>query len=424
MALSIRIFRSLRNGRLDLRRDLDPRSPYWLLLGGLFGFLIWNAASPKGAWAHTLLHERGVIQPISMVVGGMVIGFICAKLIVLINEIRLEKKTMLPVFPCESEHNTDCGGILNSLEKYPSILARRYAKLIAVWNKTGSSAKVEALLDNETEAFDLALRSSYALPRILIWSIPILGFIGTVVGIGESVSGFQGFLSKADDIDVLRDGLVNVTSGLGTAFDTTFLALLISIIVVLPVTLAERLEQRILTKIDLTLRETVLEELPDQHAGSVISTKQIESSIENALKRHLPSPEALVEPAREYAMRAAVLVADQLAPLRLMGEEAIECMQDARASTKAQAQEISDQMSGICDSISSSIASLKPVLDTFNSLSSKSEDLRQELERLRDGDKLNSTLKDLESTLLGIRGVLISAQKPKRVVLLEQVLEQ
>lgn len=423
MVVNIKLFKTLRNGRLEVRRDLDPRSPYWLLFGGLFGFFLWNAASPQRAWGHTLLHERGIIQPISMVVGGMVIGFICTKLVILINEIRLEKNSRLPVFPCMARHDDDYKEILKSLEKHPSILARRFTKLVAVWIKTGSSSKVEASLDNETEAFDLALRSSYAFPRILIWSIPILGFIGTVVGIGESVSGFQSFLSKADDIDVLRDGLVNVTSGLGTAFDTTFLALVISIVVVLPLTLVERLEQRLLTKVDLTLRKQVLEDLPDQYGGNIIDTNQIEESIDKGFKRHLPSPDALIQPAKEFALRAALLVSDQLAPLKLMGDEAIGCMQDARASTKAQSQEISEQMRGISDSISSSIDSLRPVLEEISILSSTSEGLRQELERLREGDKLNSTLKELELTLTSVRDVLISSQKPRKVVLVEQVIE-
>lgn len=424
MLANVRFFKSLRRGRLDVRRDLDPRSPYWLLLGGLFGFALWNAASPQKALGHTLLHERGIIQPISMVVGGMVIGFICTKLAILINEIRLERKTRLPDFPCTTLQDDAYTDILKSLEMQPSILGRRFTSLVTVWSKTASSTKVEATLDNETEAYDLSLRSSYAFPRILIWSIPILGFIGTVVGIGESVSGFQSFLSKADDIDVLRDGLINVTSGLGTAFDTTFLALLISIIVVLPMSLTERLEQRLLTKIDLTLRKIVLEDLPDQLGGNIVDSDQIETSIDKALKKHLPSPEALVEPAKVFAMRAAALVSSELAPLRSMGEEAVGCMQDARASTKAQAQEITEQMNSISDRISSSIDSLKPVLDAIYNLTSTSEDLRQELEKLRDGDKLSSTFKELQSTLIDVRNVLIISQKPKKVVLVEQVTEE
>ena len=51
------------------------------------------------------------------------------------------------------------------------------------------------------------------------------GFIGTVIGMSQAVGSFDAVLSNADNVDGLKDGLVQVTGGLGTAFDTTFLAL-------------------------------------------------------------------------------------------------------------------------------------------------------------------------------------------------------
>ena len=58
-------FNSLRKNRLYIGQDLNPRSPYWLITGGIFGLLIWLTARPKVAMGHVLLHERGIIQPIS-----------------------------------------------------------------------------------------------------------------------------------------------------------------------------------------------------------------------------------------------------------------------------------------------------------------------------------------------------------------------
>ena len=45
----------------------------------------------------------------------------------------------------------------------------------------------------------------------------------------KAVGSFDAVLSNADNVDGLKDGLVQVTGGLGTAFDTTFLALVISV---------------------------------------------------------------------------------------------------------------------------------------------------------------------------------------------------
>ena len=416
-------FRSLRDDRYIVRRDLDPRAPYWLASGTLLGLFLWYLASPNWAWGHTLLHERGIIQPISMVLGGMVAGYVFSKLLLLAKEMRRERKTELPPFPSITTNKDELATVLQILEKQNGILARRFKELVRVWRVTGSGGKVEAALENDTEAYDLAQQSSYALPRILVWSIPVLGFIGTVMGIGESVSGFQSFLSKADDIDVLREGLVNVTSGLGTAFDTTFLALLISVIVVFPLTFIERAEQRLLTKIDLFLRKAVLEGLPDSTGSSTIDRDAIDSSINNAFMKFLPRPEVLVEPAKEYAMKAASLVTEQLAPLKSISDEAILCMQDARASTKAQADEISAQLGGISETIRSSIESLEPALTAVQKMSTSSEELTEELEKLRAGEQLNNTFRQLESTLHTLGGVVRESQKPKKVVLVEQVIE-
>lgn len=416
-------FRSLRDDRYNVRRDLDPRSPYWLVGGTIAGLLLWYLASPKWAWGHTLLHERGIIQPISMILGGMVTGYVCSKLLLLAKETRKERRTELPQFSVILSEKDDLEAVLKALEKKNGILARRFKELVRVWAATRSGAKVEAALENDTEAYDLAQQSSYALPRILVWSIPVLGFIGTVMGIGESVSGFQSFLSKADDIDVLREGLVNVTSGLGTAFDTTFLALLISVIVVFPLTFTERAEQRLLTKIDLFLRKSVLEGLPESTVNSTIDEATINDSINSAFLKFLPGPEALVEPAREYAIRAAALVTEELSPLKSMSNEAILCMQDARASTKAQAKEISIALQDISENIRASVGSLEPALKAIQQMGNSSDELKEELERLRAGEQLNNTFKQLESTMSNLGDVLRESQRPKKVVLVEQVME-
>ena len=56
--------------------------------------------------------------------------------------------------------------------------------------------------------------------RYLIWAIPSIGFIGTVRGIGEA-------LSLADK--ALAGDIAGMTNSLGVAFNSTLVALLISI---------------------------------------------------------------------------------------------------------------------------------------------------------------------------------------------------
>ena len=413
-------FSSLRKNRLYIRRDLDPRSPYWLITGGIFGFLVWLTASPKAAVGHVLLHERGIIQPISMILGGMVLAYIGIKFIIISKEIRAVSKLHLPAFPANADA---VDNVLSLLGKQNNILSRRFIRLINVWTTSNSSIKVSRAIEDDTELYDLAQQSSYALPRIIVWSIPVMGFIGTVMGIGESVSGFEGFLSKADDIDVLRDGLVNVTSGLGTAFDTTFLALTISVIVVFPLTIVERIEQQLLTRIDLTLRKEVLDRLPESSSGSQLDIKAVEEALSRAFDIHLPSHEALIEPAKEFAIRAASQITRELLPLKNMAEEAISCIQDARAETKSQANEISSVLSNVSAELSSSVQSLEPILSVIQQMNSCSDALKEEISRLDSGNKLCNTLEELQDILSQTKIVLVDSIKPRRVVLVEEVVE-
>lgn len=86
------------------------------------------------------------------------------------------------------------------------------------------------------------VQASYALMRIVIWAIPILGFLGTVIGITEAI----GQLNP----QALEQSLDQVTFGLGIAFDTTALALTLSMVLMFGQFLTDKLDQRLLNEID------------------------------------------------------------------------------------------------------------------------------------------------------------------------------
>ena len=66
------------------------------------------------------------------------------------------------------------------------------------------------------------LDSELSMVRYITWAIPSIGFIGTVRGIGAALG--QAHEAIAGDI-------AGVTSSLGVAFNSTFIALLISMVV-------------------------------------------------------------------------------------------------------------------------------------------------------------------------------------------------
>lgn len=94
------------------------------------------------------------------------------------------------------------------------------------------------------------LESSYAGIRYLIWLIPTLGFIGTVMGISLGIQGFSDIIAKSQDFNEIRKSLPSVTYYLGTAFDTTFLALALSVLAVFYMSFLLKKEEQLLEQID------------------------------------------------------------------------------------------------------------------------------------------------------------------------------
>ena len=80
------------------------------------------------------------------------------------------------------------------------------------------SNSVRAVCESESERLD----SELSMIRYIAWAIPSIGFLGTVRGIGQAL----GQAHKA-----VQGDIAGVTQSLGVAFNSTFVALLISIIV-------------------------------------------------------------------------------------------------------------------------------------------------------------------------------------------------
>ena len=81
-----------------------------------------------------------------------------------------------------------------------------------------STEAVSKVCDSENDRLD----SELSMIRYITWAIPSIGFIGTVRGIGEAL----GKTYQAMDGDI-----AGVTSSLSIAFNSTFVALLISMVV-------------------------------------------------------------------------------------------------------------------------------------------------------------------------------------------------
>jgi len=113
-----------------------------------------------------------------------------------------------------------------TLEALPSVEAQCLlprALLVALY-RFGATRNVQDVSEaarGVCEAEADRLDSELSMLRYVAWAIPAIGFIGTVRGIGDAL----GEAHKAVTGDVS-----GVTAGLGTAFNSTLIALLISIV--------------------------------------------------------------------------------------------------------------------------------------------------------------------------------------------------
>ena len=93
-------------------------------------------------------------------------------------------------------------------------------------NETTNKEIYSILIENKFDLFQLDL----SFIKYISWAIPSIGFIGTVRGIGEALS------QAAEAID---GDITGMTTSLGVAFNSTFTALLLSIILMFFITRIE-----------------------------------------------------------------------------------------------------------------------------------------------------------------------------------------
>lgn len=137
--------------------------------------------------------------------------------------------------------------LLASLRRLPrrlqdTYLGRRAASVLEFLCQRRSAADLDDQMRGLADADALALEGSYALTRFITWAIPILGFLGTVLGITRAIAGASP--------EQLANDISQVTGGLAEAFDCTALALGLTMISMFLSSLLERHEQRLLEVVD------------------------------------------------------------------------------------------------------------------------------------------------------------------------------
>lgn len=117
--------------------------------------------------------------------------------------------------------------------------------LVALSNlkNLGRVGDVDEILRSLADRDESAHQTSFATINGFLWAIPVLGFIGTVLGLATAIGRFSSLLDSQDDVSSIVGSLKEVTGGLSTAFETTLLALVIALVVQLWITSQKKAEE-------------------------------------------------------------------------------------------------------------------------------------------------------------------------------------
>lgn len=126
------------------------------------------------------------------------------------------------------------------------VLFNRIERALLNLKNVGNVSDVSEMLRAQAENDESHMDSSYGILSGIIWVIPILGFIGTVVGLSGAIGGFGAVLNTDATVSSLRDSLAPVTSNLGIAFDTTFVALVLAMVIQMLMTFLRKQEEMFL----------------------------------------------------------------------------------------------------------------------------------------------------------------------------------
>lgn len=127
-----------------------------------------------------------------------------------------------------SNHNkTEPLNLNNALQDLESSIFREnpamatWINCIRRFKNTNNVQHAAEAIRASVDSLAMQLESGNNMIRYIIWAIPSIGFVGTVRGIGQA-------LSQADE--ALAGDISGMTASLGVAFNSTLVALLISLV--------------------------------------------------------------------------------------------------------------------------------------------------------------------------------------------------
>ncbi|MDB6139309.1 MAG: MotA/TolQ/ExbB proton channel family protein, partial [Verrucomicrobiaceae bacterium] len=192
-----------------------------------------------------------------------------------VKKLRHQKEALLlDVLPREVALGINAGNVhlfIENVYSLPprlrdSLMVNRIRKALELYETRPNVAEVSSQMSSQSDIDSARIGGSFAMLKAFLWAIPILGFIGTVLGLSHAIGGMN--FANVDDVKVIIGSINNVTSGLGTAFDATLLGLVLAMMLNFPLNAMMKAEDDNLNEIDAFCNDVMLPRLSDEGAGS------------------------------------------------------------------------------------------------------------------------------------------------------------
>jgi biopolymer transport protein ExbB/TolQ len=170
------------------------------------------------------------------------------------------------------------------------LLINRINKGIKQLKISNTPAEVASVLSTVAATDSAIIDSSYVLIKFMIWIIPILGFLGTVIGMSQAIGSFNFVLQGIKEVGFqgMQQGLGQVTAGLAVAFDTTFLALVLSAAINFGANVIQKREEDLLSDVEDFTTENIVNKLTKINPQPVVEMTPRPSQVQE-------KPDASVE---------------------------------------------------------------------------------------------------------------------------------
>lgn len=225
------------------------RSPF--LWGGL-AWMLFYALLKQDVIDNDLLDRYVMghwIEKVTFAVSFIAIAGIVIRGLGLIKQFAVLDRPLLEPISAGGQPTSDAPRLMEQLDEVPTLYQGTYliqrvrAALEFVARKDSAETLDKQLLHLEELDLD-RMSSGYSLTRIILWLVPSLGFLGTVIGIGEAV----GHLSF--DAEAIIESLKQVIPPLTFAFDTTAVSLALAIPIMFMKFFVEGIESKLLSRVD------------------------------------------------------------------------------------------------------------------------------------------------------------------------------